>query len=406
MSRPEFERLKRVTVADVLKAGRPAAVLDRREGDVRFVYRAAYRAADAAAVATTLPVSDLPTTLTGGALPPFFSGLLPEGRRLSGLRRAVKTSADDELSLLLAVGGDTVGDVQIVPEGGDADRPASLLSLGGDLTSLRFADVLGDAGVVDRVGLAGVQDKASARMISLPVSRAGERYLLKVEPPEFPHVIENEAYFLDLARRVGLPAAHAQVIRDADDRPGLLVRRFDRLPHADGNPLALACEDACQVLNKWPADKYALSAEDVVVGLAAHCAARPVALRDLFRQFVFAWLSGNGDLHAKNLSIVRALDGEWRVSPAYDVPATVPYGDSTLALPVQGRTTGVSRRHWLAFAAAIGLTERAAVRVLDDLLTRLADLGGQLRGGVLPLPQRAIADWVAELRHRHRITRA
>jgi len=36
-----------------------------------------------------------------GALPSYFSGLLPEGRRLGALRRAVKTSADDELSLLL-----------------------------------------------------------------------------------------------------------------------------------------------------------------------------------------------------------------------------------------------------------------------------------------------------------------
>ena len=43
--------------------------------------------------------------------------LLPEGRRLGALRRAVKTSADDELSLLLAVGADAIGDVQVVPSG-------------------------------------------------------------------------------------------------------------------------------------------------------------------------------------------------------------------------------------------------------------------------------------------------
>ena len=33
----------------------------------------------------------------------LFAGLLPEGRRLGALRRAVKTSADDDLTLLLAV---------------------------------------------------------------------------------------------------------------------------------------------------------------------------------------------------------------------------------------------------------------------------------------------------------------
>jgi HipA-like protein len=86
-----------------------------------------------ARVTTTLPVTAEPEFRTAGAVPPFFAGLLPEGRRLSALRAAMKTSGDDELSLLLAVGGDTVGDIQILPEGAD----------------LFVEDV---AGAVDRVG--------------------------------------------------------------------------------------------------------------------------------------------------------------------------------------------------------------------------------------------------------------
>jgi serine/threonine-protein kinase HipA len=46
------------------------------------------------------------------------------------------------------------------------------------------------------VALAGVQDKASAAMISVPVGQSGKRYILKVDPPEFPHVVANEAYFI------------------------------------------------------------------------------------------------------------------------------------------------------------------------------------------------------------------
>jgi HipA-like protein len=86
-----------------------------------------------ARVTTTLPVTAEPEFRPAGAVPPFFAGLLPEGRRLSALRAAMKTSGDDELSLLLAVGGDTVGDIQILPEGAD----------------LFVEDV---AGAVDRVG--------------------------------------------------------------------------------------------------------------------------------------------------------------------------------------------------------------------------------------------------------------
>lgn len=65
-------------------------------------------------VATTLPLAGGPYAAAGGALPPFFTNLLPEGRRLSTLKRTVKASLDDELALLLAVGSDTIGNVSVV----------------------------------------------------------------------------------------------------------------------------------------------------------------------------------------------------------------------------------------------------------------------------------------------------
>lgn len=101
--------------ADVYKGGVLAARLERIEGGTRFSYLPAYLSARGEAVAVTLPLSPRPIDTPAGAVPPFFTGLLPEGRRLASLRRAVKTSADDELGLLMAAGADPVGDVQIVP---------------------------------------------------------------------------------------------------------------------------------------------------------------------------------------------------------------------------------------------------------------------------------------------------
>lgn len=107
-------------------------------------------------------------------------------------------------------------------------------------------------------------------------------------------------------------------------------------------------------------------------------------------------------MHAKNLSVLATVEGEWQVSPAYDLPSTVPYGDTSLALSLQGRTRGIGRRHLLAFADAVGLPERAAVRVLDDLIERLAGLEEEIRGAALPFPQKVRADLVAELWYRRR----
>lgn len=399
MSAGDLPSLKGIFEADVYKAGRLAARLHRRDGLIEFRYADGYAGP---AVATTLPVRADPVVVPGGAVPPFFAGLLPEGRRLSQLRRAVKTSADDELSLLLAVGRDTIGDVQVVPVGAELTPATPLVSIDGDWSTVRFGEVLADAGMIDVVGLPGIQDKASARMISVPVSQQGERYLLKLDPPEFPHVVVNEAYFAALARRARLPTVHAQVVRDGDDRPGLLVRRFDRVPTPDGTAQALPCEDACQVLGRWPADKYAVSAEAVVNALADRCAARLVARRRLFEQLCFGWLTGNGDIHAKNLSILGSPRGEWTVAPAYDLPSTLPYGDTTFALAVGGRTSGLSRRRWLEFAGDIGLPVTAAEAVIDKLLDHLGGIDDALASGALPFAPSVTRALVKELRYRRR----
>lgn len=402
MTAGDLQALTSVQVADVYKAGRQAATLSRKPEGVDFAYRSDYIGSDGPAVATTLPLTDRSVVTHAGAVPPFFAGLLPEGRRLSNLRRAVKTSADDELSLLLAVGRDAIGDVQVVPAGQEPTPAEPLVQVQKDWSEIRFTDVLADAGVVDPVALPGVQDKASARMISVPVGLAGERYMLKVDPPEYPHVVENEAFFLSLAEEVRMKCATAKVVRDADGRAGLLVRRFDREPQPNGETSALACEDACQVLGRWPADKYNLTMEQVVAGLAERCPARVVAVRRLYQQVCFAWLTGNGDVHAKNVAILATPQGEWRVAPAFDLPSTVPYGDTSFALSIQGRTRGLSWKHLLAFGAEIGLPERAAIRVLDELIDRLSGLDERLREGAIPFGQKTIAHLIAELRFRRR----
>lgn len=172
-----LDELRDVERATVFKQGIPAATLERTATGAVFSYRADYRAEGHPPIATTLPLEPNPVVMgPGGALPPFFSGLLPEGRRLMALRTAVKTSADDEFTLLLAVGSDTIGDVQVVPEGDEPMPSAPRLDVE-QWTMIRFRDLFRDAtGIrIDRVGIPGVQDKVSARMISVPVARRAAR---------------------------------------------------------------------------------------------------------------------------------------------------------------------------------------------------------------------------------------
>ena len=367
----DLERLRFVERADIYKAGEHAATLVRVPEGVEFRYLPAWLETGRAPVATSLPLTSDPFITPGGALPSYFAGLLPEGRRLGVLRRAVKTSADDELTLLLAVGADAVGDVQAVPDGA---RPAEVpprIAID-DINRTTFAELLDELGVqAQRSALPGVQDKTSAAMINLPVSRAGERAILKLNPVgEFPHLVENEAFFLEAARRSGLTVPHHELVADRDGGYGLLVRRFDRVT-VDGRLRALAVEDGCQVTDRPPADKYRLGAARVFAALSSVCDAPAVAGRDFVRQLAFAFLTGNGDAHAKNFSVLQDISGEWRASPVYDVPCSQLYGDNTMALTVGGRTdAGLGADEFVALGTQLEVPERAIRRVLDDLADR------------------------------------
>lgn len=387
--------LRQVAEADVFKAGRLAAHLRRTPAGVQFSYRRDY---DGPPVASSLPLG-VELLSPGGAVPPFFAGLLPEGRRLAAVRREVKTSADDDLTLLLAVGADAIGDVVVVPAGADPDPPRPAVEAS-DWGSLRFADLRTEAGFVDRVALPGVQEKLSTGMITLPVRLGSGFAIVKLDPPDYPHAVANEAYFLRLARGLRLPVVDAEVVHDAEGVPGLVVRRFDREVRVDGSVVRRAVEDATQALGRYPADKYALTSEQVTDGLASLCAARLVAARACFVQFAWAWLTGNGDLHGKNASVLQAASGEWRIAPIYDIPSTLPYGDQSMALPLQGATRGLSRKRFLGFGAAIGLPARAAERALDEALRASEPLLEDLQAGALPFDANTTRTLVRRLGRR------
>jgi serine/threonine-protein kinase HipA len=159
----------------------------------------------------------------------------------------------------------------------------------------------------------------------------------------------------------------------------VLVHRFDRVRKAD-YPHRLAVEDACQVLGRWPGDKYVIPTEDAITGLSRCCRAPGVAALELYRLLVFAYLSGNGDLHAKNLAILRDQHGEWKVTPAYDLPSSAVYGGRTMALPIAGKIR--QQLSWTMLrgvAEAIGIPHRLAASAIREQTTAastwIEDLG-------------------------------
>src|SRR5437879_12395692 len=68
------------------------------------------------------------------------------------------------------------------------------------------------------------------------------------------------------------------------------------------------------------------------------------------------------------MSAGETLDGDVRLTPAYDLLSTIAYvGTDRLALPVEGRDDHLRRRHLVELGARIGVRERPIARALDRM---------------------------------------
>ena len=379
MTKPGRLDLRSIAEADVYIGEDLAAHLRRERGDtITFDYIADERPTEARirdrSVSWSLLRSDeYPVVTTGGAVPPFFAGLLPEGVRLGVVTSSTKTSADDHLTLLLAIGADTVGNVRVVPAGVEPAQPLPMFEPERDTDFRAVFEKLTGSVDADPVGLAGVQPKVSAAMLSAPAQTRSGPAILKLSPVQYPRIIENEHFFMAMAAACGLRVAPTLLLHDAEGRSALLVTRFDR-----AGPKRIAQEDACQVAGIYPASKYRIKAETAITALADACArgggSKPAAVLELLKTVVFSWLIGNGDLHGKNLSIYNP-DGVWQPTPAYDLLCTQPYTRwrDPMALNLYGRANRLTRADLVKAGERLGLRTRAITRMIDAIVVVAQD---------------------------------
>lgn len=374
MTNPADSDLREITKADVYLDDELAAQLTRERGDtVTFDYVADEhltegRVRERSVSWSLLRSREYPVVTTGGAVPAFFAGLLPEGVRLGVVTSSTKTSADDHLTLLLAIGADTVGNVRVFPAGVHPVRPLPMFDPERDTDfQAVFAKLTGSVRA-DPVGMAGVQPKVSASVLSAPARTRTGPAILKLNPVRYPKLVENEHFFMRMASACGVRAAATSLVHDANGRSALLVRRFDR-----AGTLRIAQEDACQVADVYPASKYRINTETAITELATACArgggSMVAAIAELLKIVVFSWLIGNGDLHGKNLSIYNQ-DGVWQPTPAYDLLCTQPYAGwkDPMAMNLYGRANRLTRANFVDAGERLGLRPRATQNMIDGLV--------------------------------------
>jgi serine/threonine-protein kinase HipA len=314
----------------VLLGGRPVGTLTLLPDDASlFVFEEVY-AADpdrpvlSQSYLTASGELRLATRITRTRLPPWFSNLLPEGPLRTYLAQRGGVHPAREFHLLAVLGDDLPGAVRVVagppPVRSREDRPAAQ-------PATRDGPM--------RFSLAGIQLKFSALVgqhggLTSPATGSGGDWIVKLPSATYPAVPENEEAMLTLAGAVGivvpehrlLPLDSIEGLPDLGPfagRKALAVKRFDR--SAEG-PIHM--EDLAQVFGLFPELKYEKVGVARIADLIRLTMGDPAA-QEFIARVAFIVLTGNGDMHLKNWSLLYPDGHTPALSPAYDLVSTVPY---------------------------------------------------------------------------------
>ncbi|PWT74938.1 MAG: phosphatidylinositol kinase [Bacteroidetes bacterium] len=191
------------------------------------------------------------------------------------------------------------------------------------------------------ISISGAQEKYSLAQIRNELKLTSERgsHILKPVPPERSERIEdmpaNEHVTMQIARQIfKIKTAACGMIFFDDGSPAYITRRFDY--KKDGTKYQI--EDFATLMGKTEERegygfKYNASYEDIARMIIKYVPAAIVELINFFRMVVFNYLFANGDAHLKNFSLMESDQGDYLLSPAYDLICTALHiDDGNLAL--------------------------------------------------------------------------
>jgi len=182
---------------------------------------------------------------------------------------------------------------------------------------------------------------------------------------------------MQLGRAAGFETPATSLVAMPDKMPpALLVERFDIREGANDKRM-LALEDMCSVLDLPTSAKYDGTMERVARAVRPLSTAPEDDLLIIVKRALFAWLISDGDMHLKNMALLKIAEpGERqfrsvRMAPLYDAVTTRVFPKlkhDRLALKLNGKDDNLRRADFQTLATTAGLRAGEAEAGLDDLL--------------------------------------
>ncbi|MDD9892163.1 MAG: type II toxin-antitoxin system HipA family toxin [Gammaproteobacteria bacterium] len=328
-------------------------------------------------------------TISGPVVERFFDNLLPDN---IDIRQRIQANfgvpSNSAFDLLAEIGRDCIGAVQLLPEGSTPEtKDIQAFRLSEKAVAARIRELPkargGLAGNSDdfRISLAGAQEKLAllncngiwyrpvgstptTHILKLPLGRFG------VNDIDMSQSVYNELFCGELLRAFGLPVANSE-IQTFEDQTVLVVERFDRQWHND-QLIRLPQEDCCQALGVASGLKYQADGGPGMADMMALLQNSQTPLQDrrqFFKAQLLFYCLGAIDGHAKNFSLFLKRQGQFQLTPLYDVMSVYPVMGTKagqialqkvkMAMAVYGQTPHykwqeIKARHWQSTAKRCG----------------------------------------------------
>ena len=222
----------------------------------------------------------------------------------------------------------------------------------------------------------GVQAK-----MSLDVNRGGKnepskftivglwgKYIFKPQSAKYPHLPELEDLTMKMADVAHIRTARHTLIRLADGELGYLTLRMDR--EKKGTKISML--DMCQLTNRLTEQKYYGTYQQLAETIKKYSSAPMLDVQRFWEVVLFSWMTGNSDMHCKNFSLIDNGDGEYVLSPAYDLLAVLlanPADTEEMAMSfsVGGGKSGFNYNTFMTAFTQSGISTAIAEKMIERM---------------------------------------
>lgn len=223
--------------------------------------------------------------------------------------------------------------------------------------------------------ITGVQPKLSLWLIKgkkdirFTVVDQKSNYIIKPQSESYKSLPENEDLCMHLAKHFGIETATHGLVRLPNKELAYITKRFDR-----NLETKFSCEDLCQLSETLTEHKYRGSHEKTGKTIQKWSTQSGLDTINYFKLVVFSFISGNADMHLKNFSMLEGADGQFAMSPCYDLVSTIlviQNENEQMALTVNGRKNKISKQDFEALGIQLLLTKKQIENVFQSFLNSL-----------------------------------